>query len=164
MSGSQAARLPNRASTTGREGALHKVLTLTRLQQVWFSKEGTMTIAEVSKEYGMPEDTLRYYERIGLLPPVHRKKGGIRDYQEEDCRWVEFVHCMRNAGLSIEVLIEYLRLFQLGDSTIAARQGLLIEQRELLRQKLDDMQKTLERLDYKIEYYGKMGKDAKSKR
>jgi MerR family transcriptional regulator, aldehyde-responsive regulator len=123
-----------------------------------------MTIAEVSKKYGMPEDTLRYYERIGLLPPVHRSKGGIRDFQDEDCRWVEFVHCMRNAGLSIEVLIEYLRLFQLGDSTVAARKTLLVEQRELLRKKIVDMQETLGRLDYKIEYYGKINKKIQKKK
>ena len=123
-----------------------------------------MTIAEVSKKYGMPEDTLRYYERIGLLPPVHRSKGGIRDFQDEDCRWVEFVHCMRNAGLSIEVLIEYLRLFQLGESTVAARKTLLVEQRELLRKKIVDMQETLGRLDYKIEYYGKINKKMQKKK
>jgi len=117
-----------------------------------------MLIAEVSEKYKIPEDTLRYYERIGLLPPVHRKKGGVRDYQEEDCAWVEFVRCMRNAGLTIEVLIEYLRLFQEGESTVLARKALLMEQRELLRQKIDDMQKTVERLDYKIENYSKIGK------
>jgi MerR family transcriptional regulator, aldehyde-responsive regulator len=116
-----------------------------------------MTIAEVRKKYNIPEDTLRYYERIGLLPPVHRKKGGIRDYAEEDCRWVEFVRCMRNAGLSIEVLIEYLRLFQQGDETMAARKTLLIEQRTQLKQKLEEMKQTLERLDYKIANYEKIG-------
>jgi len=122
-----------------------------------------MTIAEVSKKYSMPEDTLRYYERIGLLPPVHRTKGGIRDFQEEDCRWVEFVHCMRNAGLSIEVLIEYLRLFQLGDTTVSARQALLVEQRELLQKKIADMQETLIRLDYKITNYKKINKKIQKK-
>jgi len=122
-----------------------------------------MTIAEVSAKYGMPEDTLRYYERIGLLPPVHRKKGGIRDYQEEDCAWVEFVHCMRNAGLSIEVLIEYLRLFQQGESTVSTRKDLLIEQRDLLRQKIDMMQTTLARLDFKIENYSTIGRGIEKK-
>jgi Predicted transcriptional regulators len=120
-----------------------------------------MTIAEVSRKYGMPEDTLRYYERIGLIPPVHRTRGGIRDYNDEDCLWVEFARCMRTAGLSIEVLIEYLRMFQEGDSTIAARKELLIEQRSLLKNRIDEMSKTLERLDYKIENYDKLGKPAK---
>lgn len=96
---------------------------------------------------------LRYYERIGLLPNINRNKSGIRNYSEEDCRWVEFIKCMRNAGLPIEVLIEYVTLFQKGDETIAARKELLTEQRKLLVGKMDEMKKTLERLDYKIESY-----------
>jgi len=62
-----------------------------------------MTITEVSKKYELSPDTLRYYERIGLLPSVNRNKGGIRDYTEEDCKWIEFIKCMRGAGLPIEV-------------------------------------------------------------
>jgi DNA-binding transcriptional MerR regulator len=111
-----------------------------------------MTIAEVSKIYGLSQDTLRYYERIGLIPAVNRKSG-IRDYNEEDCRWIEFIKCMRAAGLPIEVLIEYVALFQRGYETIDARKQLLKEQRVLLAQKMEDMRKTLERLDYKIERY-----------
>jgi DNA-binding transcriptional MerR regulator len=112
-----------------------------------------MTIAEVSKKFGFSQDTLRYYERIGLLPSISRSKSGNRDYSEEDCRWIEFIKCMRNAGLPIEVLIEYVTLFQKGDETIAARKELLTEQRKLLAKKMEEMKNTLERLDYKIESY-----------
>lgn len=112
-----------------------------------------MTISEVSEKFGIPQDTLRYYERIGLIPRVNRNKSGIRDYTEQDCKWVEFILCMRNAGLPIEVLIEYVGLFQQGDSTIETRKELFIEQRRLLLKRMEDMQKTLERLDYKIASY-----------
>ena len=112
-----------------------------------------MTIAEVSKKYGLSADTLRYYERIGLIPEVNRNKSGIRDYRSEDCRWVEFIKCMRSAGLPIEVLIEYVRMFQQGDETIEARKEILTEQRKQLIEKMEDMKKTIERLDYKIERY-----------
>lgn len=112
-----------------------------------------MMIAEVSEKYCIPADTLRYYERIGLIPRVHRNKSGMRDYTEEDCKWVEFIKCMRGAGLPIEVLIEYVALFQQGDSTIEARKEIFLEQRRLLLQRMEDMQKTLERLDYKITSY-----------
>lgn len=112
-----------------------------------------MTIAEVSEKYNISQDTLRYYERIGLIPRVNRNKSGIRDYTEEDCRWIEFIKCMRSAGLSIEVLIEYVQLVQQGDSTIEARKELLIEQRNQLIRKIEEMQKTLERLNYKISVY-----------
>ncbi len=112
-----------------------------------------MTIAEVSEKFDVSQDTLRYYERIGLIPHVNRNKSGIRDYTEEDCKWVEFIKCMRSAGLSIEVLIEYVALFQQGDGTIEARKKLLIEQRKQLITRMEDMKKTLERLDYKIAVY-----------
>ena len=114
-----------------------------------------MTIAQVSKKYDISADTLRYYERIGLIQNVNRSASGIRDYTEEDCRWVEFIKCMRSAGLPIEVLIEYVSLFQQGDSTIEARKELLMEQRRQLLEKMNDMQKTLDRLNYKIEMYEK---------
>lgn len=116
-----------------------------------------MTITEVSKKYELSADTLRYYERIGLIPEVNRNKSGIRDYREEDCRWVEFIKCMRSAGLPIEVLIEYVTLFQQGDETIETRKDILIEQRKQLVEKMEDMKKTLERLDYKIERYEQAG-------
>ena len=112
-----------------------------------------MTITEVSQKFNLPQDTLRYYERIGLIPRVNRNKSGIRDYTEENCKWVEFIKCMRVSGLPIEVLIEYVGLFQQGDATIEARKALFIEQRKLLLDRMTEMQKTLERLDYKIASY-----------
>lgn len=114
-----------------------------------------MTITEVSKIYGLTADTLRYYERVGLIPAVHRNKSGVRDYTQEDCNWVEFIKCMRGAGLPIEVLIDYVSMFQQGDSTTKARKELLIDQRRILKEKIEEMQQTLERLDYKIELYEK---------
>ena len=112
-----------------------------------------MTIAEVSKQYNISVDTLRYYERIGLIPPVNRNKNGIRDYTDEDCKWVDFIKCMRSAGLPIEVLIEYVTLFRQGNSTIEARKEILIEQRGILEEKINFMTATLERLNYKIDNY-----------
>lgn len=114
-----------------------------------------MTITEVSKKYGLSADTLRYYERVGLIPKVNRNKSGIRDYTQEDCNWVEFIKCMRGAGLPIEVLIDYVSMFQQGDSTIDTRKELLIDQRKTLAEKIEEMKKTLARLDYKIDLYEK---------
>lgn len=114
-----------------------------------------MTITEVSKKYGLSADTLRYYERVGLIPTVHRNKSGVRDYNQEDCNWVEFIKCMRGAGLPIEVLIDYVTMFQQGDSTIDERKALLIDQRKALGEKIEEMNKTLERLDHKIDLYEK---------
>jgi DNA-binding transcriptional MerR regulator len=112
-----------------------------------------MKIAEVSEQYGLSVDTLRYYERVGLIPPVQRNAGGIRDYNELDLRRVDFIKCMRSAGLPIEVLIDYVELVQRGDETIDARKEILKEQRELLMTRMQEMQKTLDILDHKIEVY-----------
>ena len=112
-----------------------------------------MTIAEVSKTYGLTPDTLRYYERIGLIPAVHRTAGGIRDYTQEDCNWVAFAKCMRSAGLQVEALVEYVMLCQQGDETIPARKRILLEQRQQLLTRMEEMQQTLDRLNGKIEHY-----------
>lgn len=112
-----------------------------------------MTIAEVSKKYDLSADTLRYYERIGLLPTVNKNSSGNRDYTEEDCRWVQFIKCMRSAGLSIEILIEYVSLFQKGNSTVGARKELLLEQRKQIAVKMEELQNTLNYLDKKIDGY-----------
>ena len=112
-----------------------------------------MTIAEVGKKYDITPDTLRYYERIGLIPKVGRTSGGIRDYNEMDCRWVEFAKCMRSSGLPVEALIEYISLYQQGDDTVEARKSILVEQHKLLAEKINEMQNTLDRLDVKIGHY-----------
>lgn len=112
-----------------------------------------MRIKEVSEKFGISQDTLRYYERIGMIPQVTRTSGGIRDYQESDLAWVELAVCMRSAGLPVEGMIEYARLFQMGDSTIAARFQLLTDQRKVLQEQKKQIDSTLERLNYKIARY-----------
>ncbi|MCI5947093.1 MAG: MerR family transcriptional regulator [Oscillospiraceae bacterium] len=112
-----------------------------------------MTIKEVSEKYGLSQDTLRYYEKIGVIPPVTRTSGGIRNYTEQDIGWVENAVCMRNAGLPVEVIAEYCRLFSMGDSTIGARLELLTEQRKKLIEQKEQLETEISRLDYKIGRY-----------
>ena len=112
-----------------------------------------MTIAEVSAKYGITADTLRYYERIGLLPPVPRSAGGIRNYGDKECEWVEFVKCMRDAGVAIEALTEYVRLVQQGGATARERLELLIKQRGIMRERAAEINECLKRLDDKINDY-----------
>lgn len=115
-----------------------------------------MTIAEVSRRYGLTADTLRYYERIGLLPPVPRTKGGIRDYDEASCGWIELTKCLRSAGVQIEALIQYSALFQRGEETVGERKALLEEQRRQLLERREDIQRSLDRLTKKIESYDQL--------
>ena len=114
-----------------------------------------MTIKEVSEKYNISQNTLRYYERVGMIPSVHRTPGGIRDYQEEDLGWVELALCMRSAGLPVEAMSEYVKLVQQGDTTIPDRLKLLLEQREKLLAQQRQIQVTLDRLNGKIAKYEK---------
>jgi len=110
-----------------------------------------MKITGVSKKFDLSPTTLRYYERIGMIPSVTRTKSGIRDYSEEDCQWVAFIKCMRDVGMPIEVLIEYVPLFQQGDATKEARRDLLVNHRDQLVERIIQMQKVVDRLNTKIE-------------
>lgn len=112
-----------------------------------------MTIKEVCEKYNLTQDTLRYYERVGVIPEVTRTSGGIRDYQEADLKWVENAVCMRDAGVPIEMLIEYVRLYQQGDDTIEARANLLKEAREQILEAKKKYDIALDKIDYKIERY-----------
>ena len=112
-----------------------------------------MTIKQVSERYNISVDTLRYYERVGMIPPVNRTASGIRDYQSEDLKWVELAICMRGAGLPVETMIEYVRLCHLGDSTIPDRLQLLEDQRVALLEQRRQIDETLERLNRKIDRY-----------
>lgn len=112
-----------------------------------------MTIKEVSEKYNISPETIRYYERVGAIPPVTRTAGGIRNFSEEDIGWLSLATCMRGAGLPIEILIQYLKLYQEGDSTIPARYELLKEQRNVLLEQRKRLDETLHRLNYKIARY-----------
>lgn len=112
-----------------------------------------MTIKEVAEKYDISADTLRYYERVGMIPKVTRRPNGIRDYQESDLGWVELAICMRSAGLPIEVMIEYVKLYKEGGNTIPARLELLQEQMNVLKEQKAQIESTVERLAYKISKY-----------
>jgi DNA-binding transcriptional MerR regulator len=113
-----------------------------------------MTIAEVSKKYELSIYTLRYYERVGLIPPVRRGKSGVRDYSDKDIEWVGFIKCMRIANIPIEALIEYVNLFKQGRDTQENRKTILKEQRDQLAERIAELQGILEKLDFKIANYG----------
>lgn len=115
-----------------------------------------MTIKEVSDKYSITKDTLRYYEKIGLLKNVPRLKNGIRDYDDDSCKKIEFIKCMRNAGVEIDILIEYMNLLEEGKSTVFSRLDLLKRQREKLLEKRDNIDQTINRLDYKIDIYNEI--------
>lgn len=112
-----------------------------------------MVISEVSEKYGLTHDALRYYERVGLIPPVPRKPNGIRNYDEYSCGWIGFIHCMRNAGIPVEVLVEYVHLYRQGKATKEARLELLEGELQRLNERIEKLQATRDRLLGKINNY-----------
>ena len=80
-----------------------------------------MRIAEVSEKFGLSSDTLRYYEKMGLIEPVKKDASGRRDYSEADLRRINFLKCMRMSGISIERLKQYVDLFHEGEHMIPER-------------------------------------------
>lgn len=115
-------------------------------------KYGT-NIDAVSKKYDLTKDTLRYWERIGLLPTIKRNQSGYREYSERDMNWVFYIKVLRNAGMTIEVLVEFVKLYREGGQSTEARKSLLIDQREDLLDKIAAIEKTINYLDYKIEHF-----------
>ena len=112
-----------------------------------------MTIKEVSKMYNLSLDTLRFYEKKGLIGPVKKTSGGIRDYEEDDLKRIEFIKCKRSAEIPVIVLKEYVDLFSAGDATIKERRKLLEEQKRILEDKIAKMQEAYEKLNKKIDMY-----------
>ena len=112
-----------------------------------------MTIKQVCDRYGLTPDTLRYYEKIGVIPQVRRSASGIRDYGTEDIGWVENAVCMRNAGVPVERIAEYVKLFQAGDSTFVARRDLLSQVLEELKAQRAQLDETIAQLSYKVGRY-----------
>lgn len=112
-----------------------------------------MTIKQVCQRYGLTQDTLRYYEKIGVIPPVHRSASGIRDYDEHDLGWVENAVCLRSAGVPVESIAEYVKLYQAGDETFAARRDLLSHILADLTEQRSQLDAAIQKLTYKVSRY-----------
>lgn len=112
-----------------------------------------MNINAVAEKFNLTKDTLRYWERIGLLPEVKRNTSGYREFSEHDMNWVFYIQALRNAGMSIEALVEFVKLYREGSQTEAARKSLLVDQRAELADKVTGIQKTIKYLDFKIDHF-----------
>ena len=120
-----------------------------------------MVISEVAKEIELTADTLRYYEKEGLIGPIAKEKSGIRNYTEEDLQRIKFVKCMREAGMEVKYLKRYIQLLDKGDETIQERRNILLEQRKIIERKLNATKEAYDRINYKIELYDKKMLDNK---
>ena len=116
-----------------------------------------MNIKSASDLLGISTDTIRYYERVGLVPPITRTATGIRDFQDQDIEVLEFIKCFRSAGVSVDSLVDYMSLYQKGDETREERLGILEDEKKKLEERLSQLRVALNRLNHKIKLY-KAGK------
>jgi DNA-binding transcriptional MerR regulator len=113
----------------------------------------TYSIAKAAAETGLSIDTLRYYERIGLVEPPARDSGGRRTYSDEDLSWLHFLTRLRTTGMPIRMMREYAQLRHRGDGTAARRRQILVDHRAEVRERINELQSCLGMLDYKITNY-----------
>lgn len=111
------------------------------------------TVGEAAKKMNIAPSTLRYYDKEGLLPFVERSNGGIRVFKEKDFSWLAIIECLKKSGLSIKEIKRYMDLTQQGDDTIDERLEIFHKQREKVKKQMEDLQSTLDTLNYKCWYY-----------
>ena len=112
-----------------------------------------MKIGEVSAETGLSIDTLRYYEKEGLIPSPWRDPGGTRNYDPDILGWVKFLKALKATGMSIAQMRTYAEMRMRGTATAAPRRIMLEKQRDIVRSKITELQSSLDLLDYKIANY-----------
>ncbi len=111
------------------------------------------TVGEMANMLEVPASTLRYYDKEGLLPFVERSSGGIRMFRESDFEWLQVISCLKKAGMSIKDIRQYIELALQGDDTIDARLEMFRRQRDALLSQMEQLQHTLETVEYKCWFY-----------
>src|SRR5512141_2608475 len=115
-----------------------------------------LTIQRAADETGLSADTLRYYERIGILPGIARSESGHRRFSEGDLGWIRLVQCLRATGMSIEDLHRYAELMQQGDSTAPERLRLLEDHRRRIKDEMRELETALALVERKIAGYAEI--------
>ena len=122
------------------------------------------TIGEMSKKLGIPASTLRYYEKEQLLPCVERTTGGIRMFKESDLEFLNIIHCLKKAGVSISGIREFIGLVKQGDSSIGARLAFFQRERDCVLKQIGELKKTLSILEFKCYFYTQAQKEGTTRR
>ena len=113
----------------------------------------TYTIGEMARLLNIAPSALRYYDKEGLLPFVKRSSGGIRIFDQQDYEWLQIIECLKKTGMQLKDIRRFIQLAMQGDETIEARLALFIKQREVVKKQMEDLQETLDTLNFKCWYY-----------
>lgn len=113
----------------------------------------TYTIGEMARLLNIAPSALRYYDKEGLLPFVKRSSGGIRIFDQQDYEWLQIIECLKKTGMQLKDIRRFIQLAMQGDETIEARLDLFIKQREVVKKQMEELQETLDTLNFKCWYY-----------
>lgn len=121
------------------------------------------TVKQVAEKTNLKPHVLRYYENEGLLPHVNRTKGGIRHYTDEDLEWLGLICCLKNTGMSIKQIRDFVNLSLQGPETLEARCEMLVRHKEDVIANIRQMENHLKTVTCKIAYFTKQYEDFKSR-
>lgn len=110
-------------------------------------------IGQIANKMGLSAHTLRYYDKEGLLPAVHKNSAGLRIFTETDIEWLIVVECLKGCGMPLKEIKHYIDMCLEGDRTIAARLEIFKKQKENLEHQQKQLKKYMEKIDYKIALY-----------
>ncbi|GFP78303.1 MerR family transcriptional regulator [Clostridium fungisolvens] len=111
------------------------------------------SIKEVSEKLNISQYTLRYYEKEGLIPYLHRNYSGRRVYSDNDLIWIKLIGCMKATGMSIAYIKNYVELTVQGKSTLLKRRQIIIEQKEIIETEIKKYSDLLEVVNIKLQRY-----------
>jgi DNA-binding transcriptional MerR regulator len=111
------------------------------------------TIKQVSEKTSLPPHVLRYYENEGLLPSISRSRNGIRHYTEDDLEWIGLIRCLKNTGMSIKQIRNFVELSMGGDKTLKRRCDMLREHKKNVEAQIQEMHNYLQKVTHKIEFF-----------
>ncbi|MBP3345425.1 MAG: MerR family transcriptional regulator [Alphaproteobacteria bacterium] len=111
------------------------------------------SIGQVAKKTGLTAHTLRYYEKEGLLPFVRKNGSGLRVFSDSDLGWLTLIECLKGTGMPLKGIKQYIDWYMAGDSTLPQRLEMFKEQKSRLLEQMAQLQKHMEKIDYKIAYY-----------
>ena len=115
------------------------------------------TIRQVAEKEGITTHTIRYYDREGLLPLLERTDSGILKFSEEDIHWLELICCLKNSGMPIHRIKEFMNLCLQGEATCEERKQILVEHKQAILKQMEVLKTSLNTVNYKIDHYREIG-------
>ncbi|SDG27340.1 MerR family transcriptional regulator [Desulfosporosinus hippei] len=111
------------------------------------------TISQVAEKFDLTAHTIRYYDKEGLLPFVDRSKSGIREFSDSDLEWLKLICCLKNTGMPIKQIKQYIEWCLQGDETLEIRRQLFLDHRKEVLKHMADLRENLKIIDFKLKMY-----------